>query len=129
MVYWQDYAKRFAQYDRRRTRPGSGNRRAVWGIALYTVLLLAIAFWSGFRLFGWARDRIGASLPERRQYGPVAGLAGSPAMQTDAAVQGSETAPEEAAPIPRTPPINVLLLGTDERPAGGRTRSAQTPSS
>ncbi len=108
-------------YDARAAQgAGRPSRRTLLGIAAYTVVILLVAFWAGFELFGWARDRIGTSLPEFNETVLPAGLE-SPAAEGEADVAAAVEQPavESVAPVPRATPINVLLMGTDERPNEG----------
>lgn len=96
--------------------------RAALGALIYIVFILVASGYAGYRLHNWARlhilnssqafndEAITATL--RR----AAELAGRTAQQP---AQEESAAPEVQAtptPVPKTPPINILVMGTDARP-------------
>jgi LCP family protein required for cell wall assembly len=98
---------------------------AVGVIAAYSLVVLVVAGLLGLRLNSWARDRIMqtsvvAWLEEQATTAPIAA---APTPVTPAA--GEQTSITVATPTPApdvtpTPaPINILLLGSDERPDEG----------
>lgn len=87
---------------------------ATFFVVLYSVIILLLALGGGVRLYGWARDRIVAELPNIEtavveQQPAVAEVAGGATPDPD---NGPTPVPTQA---PRAQAINVLLLGTDER--------------
>ena len=100
-------------------------RRAVLITVAYTVLIMLLALWSGYELFGWARDRMVANLPA---YEPRVVAGAAPAVNGQDAVAAASGQPDaqSVAVAPRTPSINILLLGTDERPDEGGPQRTDT---
>jgi LCP family protein required for cell wall assembly len=101
---------------------------AVTVISAYSLGVLVMAVVLGLRLNTWARERIVqtsvvASLQEQATTAPDAAVAAAPAAATPAPGAGAGIAvatPTAAPDVTPTPaPINVLLLGTDERPDEG----------
>lgn len=98
--------------------PRAGARSERWATILtvvYSLVIIGVALWGGMLGYGWARDRILSGLPDQPASAPVAAVA-EPAAD---AAQADPNAPAEAPavlPTPRPTPINVLLMGTDERP-------------
>ncbi|MCO5211304.1 MAG: LCP family protein [Caldilinea sp.] len=106
-------------------RPRQSRARlfAAWTTAVYGVVILALALIVGTRLHDWARQRIVhmsvlTEIAEQDTPAPVAeapaDVAGpvEPAQQTAQAIEAA--APVEVAAVAE--PMNILLLGTDERP-------------
>lgn len=90
----------------------------------YSIAVLVLALVMGLRLHGWARERIVQSsvvawLEQQTAEAPVAVPAGAtPAADAQVSIQVSTPTPApDVTPTPA--PINVLLLGTDERPDEG----------
>jgi LCP family protein required for cell wall assembly len=79
------------------------------------------------QLYDWARDRMADSLPsldfatDSAQPDAVSSVAGTTA---DAATTSGDQ--ESAVVTPRTPPVNLLLMGTDERPGEGGPQRTDT---
>jgi LCP family protein required for cell wall assembly len=93
-------------------------------IAGYSLAVLVLALVMGFRLHDWARERIVQSsvvawLEQQTAEAPVAVAPGAtPAAGAPARVEVATPTPApDVTPTPA--PINVLLLGSDERPDEG----------
>jgi polyisoprenyl-teichoic acid--peptidoglycan teichoic acid transferase len=110
--------------------PGKGKTRlATLTTILYTVVVMLVSLWAGYSMFGWARDRIAGDLPifEDEVAVPAPG-----AVQTAAAA--AQVAPSTAlqsgavdvAAAPVSTALNVLLMGTDERPQEGGPQRTDT---
>ncbi|MBK8049271.1 MAG: LCP family protein [Anaerolineales bacterium] len=87
----------------------------------YTVVALSLAGAIGFRLHDWARQRIVqlSVLANFDDEMPAASVPAGEATPAPVAMQGAPNAPLTPATPAATatpPPINILLLGTDERP-------------
>ena len=106
----------------------AGNtRKAAIGTIAYTVVILLLALWLGYELFGWSRDRMAGRLrayEARRPPTALRAAAGQPARAPDAPASQADT--ESVSIAPRTPSINILLLGTDERPDEGGPQRTDT---
>ncbi len=96
---------------------------AVSTTAVYSLVVLVLALVLGTRLNTWARERIVqssiiASLDQETSIAvaPLPAATPAPDQQADAIVPTATPAP---AVTPTPAPINVLLLGTDERPDEG----------
>jgi len=95
---------------------GTPERRGVATLflVLYALILLLIAGFGGMRLYGWARDRIIADLPNFESVAVVA-----PPTSAEVANQATPDPNMAAVPAateqPRSQAVNVLFLGTDER--------------
>lgn len=98
---------------------------AVSVISIYSLVVVLLAIMLGTRLNTWAHDRIVQSsviawLDEQTTAAPVAA---APAVGTPEPAGGGSITVATPTPAPNvtpTPaPINVLLLGTDERPDEG----------
>jgi len=102
-------------------RRRSARRFAVGVTLTYSIVVLVLAFAFGARLHDWARTRILqssilATLAASAQVAPAA-AAPAAAAQQEAQPATEQTAVAAAAvATPSAPPINILLLGTDERP-------------
>ena len=93
-------------------------------ISGYSLAVLVLALAMGLRLHDWARERIVqtsvvAWLEQQTAEAPVAAPAGAtPAAGAQVSIQVATPTPApDVTPTPA--PINVLLLGTDERPDEG----------
>jgi LCP family protein required for cell wall assembly len=95
---------------------GSTERRgfATLFIVLYALALLLIAGFGGMRLYGWARDRIVAGLPNFESVAIDTSVAAAEASTQTTPDPNAAAAPA-ATEQPRSKAINVLFLGTDER--------------
>ena len=94
---------------------GRGSER--WATILtviYSIVIICVALWGGALGYGWARDRILSALPEQAQAAQAA--VPTPGTAAAAGDAGAPAAAPAAGPTPRATPINVLLMGTDERP-------------
>lgn len=95
-------------------RPPERRGFATFFVVLYTLVILLLAAWGGLRLYGWSRDRIVAGLPSIDtaavdHSAPIAAMDSNATPDPDLAAAPAETAQ------PRSPAVNVLFLGTDER--------------
>jgi LCP family protein required for cell wall assembly len=113
-------------------RPAPGRKYEHVAVALtflYTAVILGLAAWGGMNLYSWARERILSALPpESSQEVAVQTpqqMPGEPVISLAPVDRVSEPADLET-PIPRPTPINVLLLGTDERPDEGAPMRTDT---
>lgn len=108
------------------TNPGIDARKRLLSIllgAFYTLIILSIAALAGSFLYEVARNHVLASnpLPDLDQIAPVvasAQLTSQTEIQ-EAAPVSAQTVTEVSNPLPENIPqerINILLLGTDERP-------------
>jgi LCP family protein required for cell wall assembly len=91
-------------------------------IAGYSLIILVAAVIVGMRLNTWARERIVQSsvvawLEEQTAEAPLAALVVTPAAAQTSITVATPTPAPDVTPTPA--PINVLLLGTDERPDEG----------
>ncbi len=90
----------------------------------YSLAALLLALVLGVRLHGWAQDRIVQSsilATFAEEAAPLA-LAPTPVIATPAGGEAAALVPTATPAVEATPtpaPINVLLLGTDERPDEG----------
>ncbi len=94
----------------------AGRRSERWATILtviYSIVIVSVALWGGALGYAWARDRILSALPERAAAVQAAAPAPDPAA---AGEPGAPASAPAAVPTPRPAPINVLLMGTDERP-------------
>jgi len=103
------------------TRSG---RSVIVATALYSLVVLTLAFWGGYQLFGWSRDRVLSRLPDTGEEIAAVTSAGAAVIVASGAPEASGTPAVEAPP--RTPPINILVLGTDERPNEGAAHRTDT---
>ncbi len=98
---------------------------AVTLIGGYSVIILLVALVLGMRLNTWARDRIVQSsvvawLEQQTAEAPAAAAPGAATPDAGAQISVQLSTPTPAPDVTPTPaPINVLLLGTDERPGEG----------
>ncbi len=103
----------------------ANSRPAIIATIAYTVVILLLALWSGYELFGWMRDRVVADLPTYQPHTSASAPAAAQGGDAVAATNG-QPAPDTVAVAPRTPSINVLILGTDERPNEGAPQRTDT---
>lgn len=102
-------------------------RKAAIATTAYAVIVLLLALYSGYALFGWARERVAAGLPEYELQMPVSAVPMVDGQAAVAAAAASGQPDQESVSIaPRTPSINILLLGTDERPGEGGPQRTDT---
>jgi polyisoprenyl-teichoic acid--peptidoglycan teichoic acid transferase len=103
---------------------------AVGTTLLYSVAVLVVAAALGSQLHDWARQRIVASsilavleeTPTALEQAPAPPAAAPAAAQANGDPVAASPALPQATPTP--PPINILLLGSDERPdESGPTRT------
>lgn len=101
---------------RQPSTPPPQQRFAVRVVILYSVLILLVAAWSSYAGYNWARHRVLQSmvLPSITMLGQHA--LGSQTTSQVGNVPVAESAnPNEVSTV-ALQPINVLLMGTDERP-------------
>ena len=115
----------------------STHARAVAAAVLYSILVLAIAAFAGYRLYGWAQTRIiGTStlaLLGSNEKMPTQGFtARDSEAQTETAgdtatnIQDDGAGTEADESTVGVPAINILLLGTDGRPDEADTPRTDT---
>jgi LCP family protein required for cell wall assembly len=87
---------------------------------VYCVAVLGLAMWAGMLLFDWSHDRILSALPTELMEQQVAAASepagGEPTVTMSQGDPAASAPADAAAAQPRPTPVNVLLMGTDERP-------------
>lgn len=111
-------------------QPGGADSRArpaTIATILYTLLVMAVSLWAGYSLFGWARDRIAGDFPIFEEVAVAPEAPSEPVVgEAQAPVSATQPEAQNAVEAPRSNALNILLMGTDERPSEGGPQRTDT---